>query len=73
VARQADGRWLKPETFLKNEATDLFENKGSALVEIRNEATVRTPSVFVEALLARHLSSSSTDEDAGAKKAKMPG
>jgi len=34
----ADG--LKAECFLKNEATDLIENKGSAFDTIRNEATV---------------------------------
>jgi len=33
-------RWrLKAERFLKNEATDLPENKGSRLVKNRNEAT----------------------------------
>jgi len=31
----------------KNEATDLYENKGSALEKIRNEATVGKPSAFV--------------------------
>jgi len=31
---------LKPESFLKNEATDLHENKGSACAKVRNEATV---------------------------------
>ncbi|MGO9268876.1 MAG: hypothetical protein ACLQOO_01200 [Terriglobia bacterium] len=30
----------KRRAFLKNEATDLLDNKGSALGEIRNEATV---------------------------------
>jgi len=32
---------LRPLTFdfLKNEATDLIDNKGSAIEEIRNEAT----------------------------------
>ncbi len=33
-------RWLKAESFLKNEATELIDNKGSALGELRNEATV---------------------------------
>jgi len=32
--------------FLKNEATDLYENKGSALAKIGNEATEGKPSVF---------------------------
>jgi len=35
----AEGRELKTESFLKNEATDLYENKGSAVAKIGNEAT----------------------------------
>jgi hypothetical protein len=37
-----DSSTFRPLTFnfLKNEATDLYENKGSALAKIRNEATV---------------------------------
>jgi len=30
---------LIAESFLKNEATDLYENKGSAFRNLRNEAT----------------------------------
>ena len=33
-------RTVEAENFLKNEATDLLDNKGSALGKIRNEATV---------------------------------
>jgi len=40
-ARQADWLTVKAESFLKNEATDLLENKGPRLGEVRNEATVR--------------------------------
>jgi len=36
----SDGRLLKAESFLKNEATDLLDNKGPTLGEMRNEATV---------------------------------
>jgi len=35
-----DGRRLKADSFLKNEATDLLENKGSRSEKTRNEATV---------------------------------
>jgi hypothetical protein len=35
---KAEGLQLR--AFLKNEATDLIENKGSALGGVRNEATV---------------------------------
>jgi len=52
AARLGKGRTfdLQPSTFdfLKNEATDLLDNKGSASAEIRNEATVegsRQPAV----------------------------
>jgi len=33
---------LKTDSFLKNEATDLLDNKGSALRRIRNEATIES-------------------------------
>jgi hypothetical protein len=36
---KADGWRLKTVSFLKNEATDLYENKGSGFRKERNEAT----------------------------------
>jgi len=36
-------RKLMAESFLKNEATDLIDNKGLPLAGIRNEATVGGP------------------------------
>ena len=45
---------------MKNEATDLYENKGSALARIRNEATVGESHQFSAISFQRPVRSSST-------------